>query len=312
MKMRAAFVFLIFLLITISACTKPVARPTRIATNLWPGYEPLYWAAHKEYFDPSRIHLVESPSATEVIRAFRSGVVEGAALTIDEVLSLAASGFDPQIILLLDYSKGADAIIAQPSIASMSDLKGKRIGVEDTATGRYILSRALSLNKIKDTEITKVYMEFDKHVQAFKDKLIDAVVTFEPARGKILNLNGRIVFDSSRIPFEITDALVLNKKAARDDPEIIEILSQGWAKAYGDLNNANRPKLLGFIAQREQTLIQLIEQSLSLISFISPEENKGIFNKSAKIRESLKNVVEYMRSSGSIQGSINIDHLFVE
>ena len=40
----------------------------------------------------------------------------------------------------MNISAGADALVVKPQIKQASDLRGKRIGVEQTAVGAYLLS----------------------------------------------------------------------------------------------------------------------------------------------------------------------------
>lgn len=114
----------------------PAPEPLlRIGTNTWPGYEPLYLARSLGYYEGSPITLVELTSASEVIHALRSGTLEGAALTLDEVLTLLDDGFDLKVVLVMDFSNGGDVLLAKPGIDSTADLRGKRIAVEYTAVG---------------------------------------------------------------------------------------------------------------------------------------------------------------------------------
>jgi len=84
---------------SLAGCGVEPAPPLRIGTNVWPGYEPLYLARELGYLDPRSVHLVEYPSASEVIRAFRNHAIEAAALTFDEVLLLTQDGFKPRVVL---------------------------------------------------------------------------------------------------------------------------------------------------------------------------------------------------------------------
>ena len=49
----------------------------RIGTNVWIGGEPLYLARELGRFDPAAVQLVEYPSASEVMRAFRNQAIDG-------------------------------------------------------------------------------------------------------------------------------------------------------------------------------------------------------------------------------------------
>ncbi|HET7774857.1 MAG TPA: hypothetical protein VFK74_00655, partial [Azospira sp.] len=68
--------------------------PLRLATNEWPGYEPLHLARENGYWGNAPIRLYELPSTSEVLRAFRNGALDAAAVTGDEALTLLADNFD--------------------------------------------------------------------------------------------------------------------------------------------------------------------------------------------------------------------------
>ena len=104
-------VFCLYLL----ACTPAPDSPVVVASNDWIGYRPLYLAQQLNYFDEHTVRLLELTSASEVLRKFRNGVIQVAALTLDEALLLKQDGFDITIILVMDISAGADAIVAHGS-----------------------------------------------------------------------------------------------------------------------------------------------------------------------------------------------------
>jgi ABC-type nitrate/sulfonate/bicarbonate transport system substrate-binding protein len=177
--------------------------PFRIAANIWPGYEPLHLAAKLGYFAPLPVTVHEMPSSSASLHAFRNRTVDAAALTLDETLLLAQDGIDLRIILILDVSNGADVLMARPEITQPADLRGRRIGVENTALGAYVLSRALEQAGLLPTEVQVVSLTVDRHEEAYLTGEVDAVVTFEPVRTKLLDRGARILFDSRRLPDEI-------------------------------------------------------------------------------------------------------------
>lgn len=218
------------LLIGLNACSEPPAAPMRIGTNVWPGYEPLYLARELGYLGTA-VHLVEHTSASQTLRDFRNGVLDAAALTLDEVLLLAQDNRDLRIALVMDISNGADAIIAHPPIARIDDLKGKRVGVESSALGAYLLTRALEKANLTTGDIQIVSRRAHEHLLAFNTHAVDAVVTFEPTRTQLLQAGGNIIFDSTQIPDEIVDVLVVRTSYWDAHPERIETLLGNWFRA---------------------------------------------------------------------------------
>ena len=91
----------------------------------------------------------------------------------------------------MNISAGADVIIARPPLAQVSDLRGRRVGVEQTAVGAYMLQGALQQAGLKVGEVTVVPLPIDEHVAAWRSGSVDALVTFDPARHVLLHEGGR-------------------------------------------------------------------------------------------------------------------------
>ena len=122
------------------------------------------------------------PSSSEVIRAYRNGDLEAVAITIDETFLLAETQPNIRIVLVTDISNGADVILAKPEIQSLKDLKGRRVGVESTALGAFVITRALGQVGLSPKDIEIVSLGVSEQERAFKQGIVDAVVTFEPVR----------------------------------------------------------------------------------------------------------------------------------
>ncbi len=215
----------------LGACPNRTETPLRLGTNVWPGYEPLYLARDLGYFDTTAVSLIEYLSASEVIRAFRNQTLEAAALTLDEVLLLLQSDIPVQVFLVTDISHGGDAIIGAPNISQVTALAGKRIGVEASALGAYVISRALEQHGLALTDITVVPLEVGEHAAAYKAGKVDAVVTFEPVRSQLLALGARELFTSREIPGEIVDVLVVHQDYLSAHPGHVRQVVDGWFRA---------------------------------------------------------------------------------
>jgi len=215
----------------LAACSDAPRNPMRVGTNVWPGYEPAYLARDLGYFSKDDVLLNQFQSATETIRAFRNGAIDVVALTLDEALLLAQDGIDVQVFLVADISAGGDVIVAQPGIDSVKDLKGRTIGVESSALGAYVLSRALEIHGLPFDEVRLAHLTVDESEQAFYDVKVDAVVTFEPYRSRMINNGASEIFSSREMPNEIVDVLVTRRSYADQNPEALLAFSKAWLKA---------------------------------------------------------------------------------
>ena len=223
--------------LALAACVREPESALRIGTNVWIGSEPLYLARELRYLDPKAVQLVEYPSASEVLRAFRNQAIDGMVISLDELFGLAADGLQPRIILVVDVSHGADAVVGRSGMQSMKDLKGRRVAVENGALGAFVLSRALALNGMHASEVKVVPLESNEQPGAFQKRAVDAAVTFEPYREQLLRLGATTLFDSTQIPGEIVDLVAVRASVLEQQPKAVQALLTGWQRAIDYLRH---------------------------------------------------------------------------
>ena len=298
---------IIGVLVLVVGCTPESPPPLlRVGTSVWPGYEPLYLARELGYLEGSSIRLVEHDSATDVIRAFRNHAIEAAALTLDEVLLLTDSGQHPRVVLVMDISHGADVILGHAGIRRITDLKGRRVGVENTATGAYMLTRALQRNGMELDQITLVPMPSYEHERAFLNNTVDAVVTFEPTRTRLLKQGAVRLFDSSEIAGEIVDVLVVRHDILQRQPEAVERLLRDWFRALAYLA-AEPQDAAARMAAREGLTPHEFLAALQLLRIPTLSENRGLLaGPQAGLRAPLRRLESVMQAKKLLVG--NADH----
>ena len=197
------------LLAALSGCIREPEPALRIGTNVWIGSEPLYLARELGHLDLGAVQLVEYPSASEVLRAYRNQAIDGMVISLDELFSLAVDGLQPRAILVVDVSHGADAVVGRRGMRSMHDLKGRPVAVESGALGAFVLSRALALNGMQPADVRVVHLESNEQPGAFEKGQIDGAVTFDPYRVQLLRSGATTLFDSTQIPGEIVDLVAV-------------------------------------------------------------------------------------------------------
>jgi NitT/TauT family transport system substrate-binding protein len=282
------------LAIAITNCTTPPSSPLRIGANLWTGYETLYLARNLGYYDQQPIKLVDYPSGTEEVRAYRNHEIEGAGLSIDQALSIAATQDNIKIITIMDVSHGGDVILGKPEIANIKALKGKRVGVESTALGAFFISRALEKNGMSVKDIQIVSLELTEHERAYKQGKVDAVVTFGPARIKLLAAGAKLLFDSSQIPGEIVDILAVNKEAITNSSDTIQSLVNGRFRAL-DYLEKNPQDAASRIAKRTQVTPEQILNAFKGLRQPNLQENQKLLDKSdPALVNSMRKLVQIM------------------
>ena len=215
----------------LAGCVRQPETALRIGTNVWIGSEPLYLSRELGRLDPESVQLVEYPSASEVLRAFRNEAIDGMVISLDELFGLAADGLQPRIVLIVDVSNGADVVVGRRGMRTMRDLKGRSVAVESSALGAFVLSRALALNAMQASDVNVVHLESNEQPEAFDKGQVDGAVTFDPYRAQFLKAGAQTLFDSRQIPGEIVDLLAVRASVIDRKPKAVQTLLAGWFSA---------------------------------------------------------------------------------
>lgn len=140
----------------------------------------------------------------------------------------------------MDISNGADVAIANPAvIKKLSDLKGKKILITNIPLGVYMLGRLLDKANLKPSDVTVTQSPEDKHPKIYKENKADAVITFDPFASEITKMGGKIIFDSSEIPNEIFDVLMVKEELYQKRKAELCDLGKQWFKVMDYIKNQN-------------------------------------------------------------------------
>lgn len=257
------------------ACSpEPSESVWRIAVNPWVGYEPLVLAQEEGELQPLAMRVVELGSNSESKRAFRNGLIEVAALTLDEALRLADEGEALHIVAVLSDSFGADAVLAKADVlgalhapAPVRARRKLRIGLERTALGELMLAHWLAQARLTLSDVQPVHIEAADHETAFTARDVDVLVTFEPIRSRLVQRGAINVFDTRALPGEVVDVLVARPGL---DPGRLARLLRVWDRSRQRLVSASAPPEW-LSAGIDLTTIQYL-QTLDGLRFLSLAE----------------------------------------
>lgn len=255
---------IISLLLGLYSCNSSYQAPLMVGTNLWVGYEPLYLARSLGLYDNANIRLVELSSTSQTMDALRIGKLGAAAVTLDEALMLAQENVPIKIIWVLNISHGADALVAKPAVQKLSDLKGKRIGIEQTAVGAFLLYQALQQAALDVKKVQVVPVPLDEHLSMWINDEVDALVTFEPVLSQIKAERGHVLFDSSVMDVKIADVLVAREEALGCCSDRLRTLIAGQQQALQYLQ-IERKAALVLMAARSQSHPQAMLAALESV-----------------------------------------------
>lgn len=292
--------------IWLTACTQAPTEPLRIVSSPWAGYEPLYLARDLGYLNEASVRITELPSANITLEAFRNGSADVATLTLDETVTLLAQGRKLRILLVMDVSNGADAIVAKPTIKTLADLKGKRIGMENIPLGVYILNRFLDISGLANSDVTVIPMPEDKHEKAYQKGAIDAAITMEPYKTRLTRLGAKVLLDSSRIPDEIFDLLVVREEVYQARRDELCRLSNQWFRAL-DYVRANPREAAERMSKRMGVDAATFQASMDGIKVPNKLDNQRLLGgKTPTLLAPAGRLVELMQRAHMLPGAVDV------
>jgi NitT/TauT family transport system substrate-binding protein len=235
---RGGLKTLLGLCATLATASAFAAGPTplKIGTVVWIGYGPFYVAEaldlYKKYNLKVSLQVFTDPAL--IPAAIASGAIDGGHLTYDQVVGQVAEGKMQKVVMPIDYSNGGDAIVADASIKTVKDFKGKKIGFNPLSPSDFLLSYALKSNGLSDKDINAVSMTPEAVPAAMASGQMPIGVTYEPSLSQILSQGGgkkfKVVFSSKNAPGLIADVMVFDEKVIKAKPTEIS----GIIKAYLD------------------------------------------------------------------------------
>jgi NitT/TauT family transport system substrate-binding protein len=219
----------------------------------------------------------------------------------------AAAGVDTTAVIIGDYSNGNDAVLVRHNL-TLGQIPGKRVLLVEKTVSQYLFERAFALsNMAGDLKRVKYVNTSDSDIAGafLSDTSQDVVVTWKPLVSQILKGKGIVnIFDSSKIPGEILDLLVVRTDVLnRPDGS-----GQRFAKAivgawYELLSQMSKPgaegdKVLAAVAEVSQDTLPSYKEQLSTTHMFYTAQSALEMTASAQLKKTMDLVRQFCAAHG--------------
>lgn len=308
--MRKILTFCLLVLVTFG-CTKKEPKKIKIGLNSWPGYEFIYLAKEMKYYEEEglNVEIVNFESLSDGRRAFEKKQIDILGTNMIElVISRAQSNVSGQILLVGDYSNGADVIIADKKFKKMKDLKGKNIGVELGTLTVYSLSRALELEGMKLDDVKLFPTDQVQADENFKNKSIDAMVTYPPFMFSLKEkYQLKEIFTSKKLPKELIDVVIADKQFIDSNKEEMKKFLRAYFRAV-NLTVSGSEDAIRLMAEREKLSISDFKHSIYEDMVIENlNSNRSVYFKDDYLDIMAKKVAKVLIEIKQIDEDVNIN-----
>ncbi len=221
----------------------------KVAWSIYVGWMPWGYAADsgivKKWADKYGINIEvkQFNDYVESINQYTAGTFDAVTITNMDALSIpSAGGVDTTAVIVGDFSNGNDAVILKNK-DKLADIKGQKVNLVEFSVSHYLLARALPTVGLAEKDLKVVNTSDADMAAAYKTADVSAVVTWKPIVSTILESpDAHKVFDSSQIPGEIIDLMVVNTGVLKDNPKFAKALVGIWYETLATMKDGTTSK----------------------------------------------------------------------
>jgi NitT/TauT family transport system substrate-binding protein len=299
----------LLLLASLTIGTSPAIAqaPTfTVGWSVYAGWNPYFYMAKsgilKKWADKYGVVIkVQRFDYAASLDAFVGKNIDACTMTNMEALDMpAAAGVDSTAVIVGDYSNGNDAVLARNNL-TLAQLPGKRIMLVQKTVSEYLLERAMDLNGL-GSQIPQLRLTNTSDsdlVGAFLGNQGNQVaVTWKPLVSQILAQGGNVkpLFDSSKIPGEILDLLVirtdvLNRKDGSGQ-RFAKAITGAWYETVAQLAASSPQAISGSASASGDSVASYKEQLKTTFLYSNPKAAKD-FAESQTIKQKMDLVRQF-------------------
>jgi NitT/TauT family transport system substrate-binding protein len=177
-----------------------------------------------------KIKLTQVNDYVESINQYTAGTFDACVMTNMDMLTIpAAGGVDSTALIVGDFSNGNDGVVLKGKGKKLEDIKGQKVNLVELSVSHYLLVRGLATVGLRERDLKIINTSDADIVAAFATPASTAVVTWKPQLSEVLaSPNAQLVFDSSKIPGEILDLMVVNTATLKANPSLGKALVGAW------------------------------------------------------------------------------------
>ena len=248
------------------------------------------------------IDVVQLNDYVESINQYTAGGFDACTMTNMDALTIpAAGGVDSTALIVGDYSDGNDGIVVKGENQTLADLKGKPVNLVELSVSHYLLARGLERVGLAEKDIKVVNTSDADMVAAFASPEVAAVSTWNPLLAEIAATpKVSKVFDSSQIPGEIVDLLVVNSATLKDNPALGKALTGAWFEILATMHaeDAADKAAREQMAKASGTDLAGFEAQLKTTHMFYTAKDAVAFASDPHLAETMRRVAEFSFAHG--------------
>jgi NitT/TauT family transport system substrate-binding protein len=284
------------------------------AYPFWPGFAPVHLAQELGYFAEEGLTVNETfdDDRGNVLPALERGDIQCDMRTVGEHQGRPRTPeTQGTIIGTIDISLGGDGVVADGSIKTAADLKGKVFAVEPNVPARLLAQLALKEHGLTFDDLEIRDIASADAIAVFADPQVAAAATYEPTLTQALKASNKpgahILISSKDYPGLITDIITARTDDLKKNPEMYRKFLRGIYRAI-DYFNANREQAIAIMAPHFRLSPAEYEEVLANLVYTPYEqavEYMGTGGQRGKLHDLYDTVMQLNIENGAAEAKLD-------
>lgn len=313
---------LLAITLSLSATFASAAEPFKVCWSIYVGWMPWGYGAEQKIVEKwakkygIEIEVVQINDYVESINQYTAGQFDGCVMTNMDALTIpAAGGVDSTALIVGDFSNGNDGVVLKGG-KTLKDIKGQQVNLVELSVSHYLLARGLETVGLKESDVKVVNTSDADMVAVYGTKDVTAVTTWNPLLSEILTQpDSTKVFDSSQIPGEIIDLMIVNTETLKKNPALGKALVGAWYEIMGVMSASDKAATAAKTAMAVASGTDLTgfeSQLASTKMFYTPASAVAFVNSDALLK-TMQKVAEFSYDHGLLgDGAPDANYIGVE
>ena len=311
------------LLFALLASSQTLAQDDfKVCWSIYAGWMPWAYANQSGIIDKwadkydINIEVVQINDYVESMNQYTAGQFDACTMAQMDALTIpAVGGVDSTVLIAGDYSNGNDSIILMDK-NTLEDIEGQRVNLVEYSVSHYLLARGLETVGMSERDVQVVNTSDADLVSVFGSGDVTATVTWNPLASEILSMpKTHDVFNSSQIPGEIIDGLIVNTETLNANPALGKALTGAWFEIMSEMSgdSAEAKEVRTIMAEAAETDLEGYDAQLAKTHmYYTPDAALELVN-SPKLVETMTHVAEFSFEHGLLgEGAPSADIVGIE
>jgi NitT/TauT family transport system substrate-binding protein len=224
-----------------------------------------------------------------------------------------ARGFGARAFFMVDWSRGADGVIAAQGINGLKDLVGKKVAFAPYTPSHFLLWTGLRESGLSPQQRNAIFnngihtKDGIEPATLFAQQKVDAAVAWDPDMSDAVakRPGSKKIYDTRQANRLIADILVVSDRFAAQNPQTVAKFAQGWLDGVAFIKSQpDRAYTLIGAIKDFNIPTDLAKTMLEGVVLSDASENKAFFGSTASSDYSriFKGAQEMYRETGVLKG----------